>query len=149
MVTYNQIIKFFRDFAEAHGQVNEFGNGDLWELIERNKVKGEDFTYPRLFLIDLPFTYNGTVEVMNFSAYIVDQVKKDEGNEDEVKSDMLGILRDLIAELKHQQDFDFNIVETFTATSFTEEFNDELTGWKLDIGLRVPFNRNACIIPKN
>ena len=32
-LTYNQIIKVLNDFATNHYQINEFGNGDLWEVM--------------------------------------------------------------------------------------------------------------------
>ena len=32
ILTYNQIIKEFNDFANAHKQIQNFGNGDLFEI---------------------------------------------------------------------------------------------------------------------
>ena len=30
------MIKEFQDFATAHKQINEFGNGDLWEVVQHD-----------------------------------------------------------------------------------------------------------------
>ena len=44
ILTYNQIIKEFKDFANAHKQIQNFGNGDLFEITERNQLL--DYNYP-------------------------------------------------------------------------------------------------------
>ena len=38
-ITYNQMIKEFQDFATAHRQINEFGNGDLWEVVSKTSIR--------------------------------------------------------------------------------------------------------------
>ena len=54
-ITYNQMIKEFQDFATAHKQINEFGNGDLWEVVQHDSLL-KDFNYPLLFVQDSPAT---------------------------------------------------------------------------------------------
>ncbi len=54
ILTYNQIIKEFNDFADAHKQVQNFGNGDLWEITESNQLL--DYNYPLLWVVDQPAT---------------------------------------------------------------------------------------------
>ena len=40
-----------------------------------------------------------------------------------------------------------NLVRSGTLTSFTERFEDELTGWGMNIGFRLPFSYNNCDLP--
>ena len=44
ILTYNQIIKELSIFAADHYQIENFGNGDLWEAVEHNQLL--DWNYP-------------------------------------------------------------------------------------------------------
>ena len=35
-LTYNQVIKALNDFADAHLEIETFGNGDLYETVQHN-----------------------------------------------------------------------------------------------------------------
>lgn len=145
-LTYNQIIKVLNDFATNHYQINEFGNGDLWEVVEHNKTK--DFNYPLLWVQDQPnSTTNGEIE-MTFRCFFINLVQKDESNENEVKSDMQQCCLDLLSYWHKQTDYRTVSVDVNTTlTSFTERFNDELTGWWIDIKLIQQFKYDKCAIP--
>ena len=145
-LTYNQIIKVLNDFATNHYQINQFGNGDLWEVVEHNQTK--DFNYPLLWVQDQPnSTTNGEIE-MTFRCFFINLVQKDESNENEVKSDMQQCCLDLLAYWKKQTDYRLVSVDVNTTlTSFTERFNDELTGWWIDIKLTQQFKYDKCAIP--
>ena len=63
ILTYNQILKEFKTFATNHKQIENFGNGDLWEIVEHNQLA--DFNYPLFWVADQPanlgdgtFTWN-------------------------------------------------------------------------------------------
>jgi hypothetical protein len=154
ILTYNQIIKEFNDFADAHKQIQNFGNGDLWEITERNQLL--DYNYPLLWVVDQPANLGDGVFTWNFNIITMDLVNKDESNENDVKSDMIQVLLDLIAYLEQKTNTTDNnvnwlqvqLIRTGTFTSFTERFEDELTGWGMSIGLRIPFNYDSCNIPK-
>ena len=145
-LTYNQIIKTLNDFATSHYQINEFGNGDLWEVIQHDQQK--DFNYPLLWVQDQPnTTTQGEIEMV-FRCFFINLVQKDESNENEVKSDMHQCCLDLLAFWKKQTDYRLVSIDVNTSlTSFTERFNDELTGWWIDIKLNQQFNYDKCSIP--
>lgn len=149
-VTYNNIIEQLRTFAKSHFQINEFANGDLWEAIEHNQFS--DFNYPLLFAVDGGgSTEQGGVN-LNFDLLCMDLVDKAEQIENEVKSDTLQILLDVVAYLKKLQDSNWYYVEVSPnsqLSSFTEKLQDELTGWKISVSIRQPFTYNACAIPYN
>ena len=93
MLTYQRIIKESEKFANLHNQINSFGNGDLWEVIERNKL--QDFVYPLLWLQDGASSVQDKLLTFNFNVLAVDQVLNGEVNENFVKSSMHQILLDL------------------------------------------------------
>jgi len=146
VLTYNQIITKLEAFANAHFQINSFGNGDLWEVIEHDQLK--DFNYPLMWVQDQPATTErGKIELV-FRVFIINLVQKDESNENEVKSDTLSICLDVLSEWVMQTDnLQVTVDVNTNLTSFTERFNDELTGWWMDLKLEVPFKYNKCDIP--
>ncbi len=153
IITYNQIIKEFNDFADAHKQIQNFGNGDLWEIAERNQLL--DFNYPLLWVADQPATMGDATFTWNFQILTMDLVNKDEDNENDVKSDMIQVLLDLLAYLEQKFNTTTNnvdwtkiqLVRSGNITSFTERFEDDVTGWGMSLGLRIPFNYDKCDIP--
>ena len=148
MLTYNNIIAKLQQFANDHFQINEFGNGDLWEVVESKQIT--EFNYPLLFAIDQPMPLAKSSFSMVFNVLVMDLVKPDESNENEVKSDTQQILLDLISYLDDQNDGAWYFVKvdrTSTLNSFTERFDDTLTGWGCTISLKQPFQYDACSIP--
>ena len=140
-VTYNNIITKLNAFCESHYQINEFNNGDLWEALEKDQFN--DFLYPLVFMVDA----GGNLEegAVNLS------FDKGEENENDVKSDTLQILLDVVAYLEKQNTGDWyyvQILKNNSLESFTERFDDELTGWKINITLKQPLTYNECQIPK-
>jgi len=152
ILTYNQIIKEFNDFADAHMQINSFSNGDLWEVVQHNQMA--DFNYPLLFIVDQPISLGDATMTWNFQALAISVVEKDESNENEVKSDMAQILFDMVSYFEQKtatsNNVDWlkvNIERSGSMTSFTERFEDELTGWALSIAFKIPNKYDNCNLP--
>jgi len=151
-VSYNQAIKQINDFATAHEMVQSFGNGNLWEVTEHDQLK--NFNYPLLWVSDESATANSGTFTWNFRIILIDIVKKDESNENEVKSDAVQILVDLLSYFEQLSDtknnVDWNKVQLERSGSielFTERFDDELSGASMTIGLTFPQNYNYCEVP--
>lgn len=152
MLTYERIIKESQAFAEAHAQINSFGNGDLWELTERNNL--QDFNYPRLFMVDGGVSINEKLLTYSFNVLALDQVLNGETNENFVKSSMLQLVLDWMAWFEQTKFTDsegnkiiVNLTRSATADSFTERFDDILTGWNISVSITTPFLYNKCNIP--
>ena len=149
-ITYNQIIKEFQDFATAHRQINEFGNGDLWEIVQHDSLL-KDFNYPLLFVQDSPVSVGDGFITSSFNVLVMD--KANEGTvETEVKSDTLLILLDVLAyfEKLYTDNWKFVKMEkNGSIDSFTERFDDTLTGWTMSISFKQPLDYNDCQIPTN
>jgi len=148
-ITYNQIIKEFQDFATAHRQVNEFKSGDLWELTQKESLA--ELNYPMLFVQDSPASIGDGFITNSFNILVMD--KANEGTvETEVKSDTLLILLDTIAyfEKLYTDNWKFvKIEKSGSISSFTERFDDTLTGWTMSMQLKQPLEYNKCQIPQN
>lgn len=152
ILTYNQILKEFKTFATNHKQIQNFGNGDLWEIVEHNQLA--DFNYPLFWVADQPANLGDGTFTWNFNVMAMDLVNKDESNENDVKSDMCQVLLDCVSYFEQKtaisNNVDWlkvNLVRSGTLTSFTERFEDELTGWGMNIGFRLPFSYNNCDLP--
>ena len=152
ILTYNQILKEFKTFANNHKQIENFGNGDLWEIVEHNQLA--DFNYPLFWVADQPANLADGTFTWNFNVMAMDLVNKDESNENDVKSDMCQVLLDCVSYFEQKtatsNNVDWlkvNLVRSGTLTSFTERFEDELTGWGMNIGFRLPFSYNNCDLP--
>jgi len=148
-ITYNQIIKQFEDFATAHRQINEFKSGDLWELTQKESLA--ELNYPMLFVQDSPASIGDGFITNGFNILVMD--KANEGTvETEVKSDTLLILLDTIAyfEKLYTDNWKFvKIEKTGSISSFTERFDDTLTGWTMSMQLKQPLAYDECQIPQN
>jgi len=148
-ITYNQIIKQFEDFATAHRQINQFKSGDLWEVVQKETLA--ELNYPMLFVQDSPASIGEGFITNGFNILVMD--KANEGTvETEVKSDTLLILLDTIAyfEKLYTDNWKFvKIEKTGSISSFTERFDDTLTGWTMSMQLKQPLEYNECQIPQN
>ena len=152
IITYNQIMKEFKTFATNHKQIQNFGNGDLWEIVEHNQLA--DFNYPLFWVADQPANLGDGTFTWNSNIMAMDLVNKDESNENDVKSDMCQVLLDCVSYFEQKtaisNNVDWlkvNLVRSSTLNSFTERFSDELTGWGMNIGFRLPFSYNNCDLP--
>ena len=147
-ITYNQIIKQFEDFATAHRQINQFKTGDLWEIVQKETLA--ELNYPMLFLQDSPASIGEGFITNSFNILVMD--KANEGTvETEVKSDTLLILLDTIAyfEKLYTDNWKFvKIEKSGSISSFTERFDDTLTGWTMSMQLKQPLQYDECQIPK-
>lgn len=148
--TINQLISVFKDIATRHYQINGFGIGDSWEI-------GADKAYmhPVLWInpttANMPSTDTGykTFEI-DFDVRVFDLVHKGESNENEVLSDTIDILKDIITEFKghpYYVNSQLNITGDISFESFTEEFDEEVSGWLCEISLMTPILTSFCGIP--
>lgn len=144
-MTLNQLIQKLNDFATAHQQVHSFGFGDLWE-IEASGAKNAVTMWANVV--------NGGVDIIgkqstiDFRVCIMDLVKKDESNENEVLSDTYLIGLDLVAYLNNNSNWDsYTIANNITLTPFTERFDNDWSGWIIDFTLTNRFLSDYCQIP--
>jgi len=154
-LTYNQIIKLFRDFTDAHFILKSFGNGETWELVE--SANSTDINYPMMWVEDQANTLQKGEELYNFRIYFLNQVATlkertdttlDETNINEVKSDLRQCATDLVSYFVQDTNYpELSLDRNVTLTSFVDDFNDKLTGWYIDLRFKQAFSYNACYLP--
>lgn len=121
--------------------------GDIFE------VDLVETTYPLLHIATNTALYTPHELTYNFQFIVMDLVKKDESNEDDVLSDMLQVIGDIYSELKNSvfdndyEDFRhmIKIDDNISCEPFTERFDNEVSGWTATISIKVSFDASACV----
>lgn len=148
--TLNQLIAALKSIATRHKQINSFGVGDAWEVGATNEL-----VHPVLWVnpvtADMPKTENGySSYTVDFNITLFDLVNKDETNENEVLSDTFGMIRDIVNEFNTHPDYidsEFNIINDLSFESFTERYDEEVSGWEVTFSLESPNRRSFCSSP--
>jgi len=143
MSTLNIIISKFRTIADNHLQIKSFGIGDAWEIgASSASLTPELWINPTgAFMEKQDTAFSSTVYTFNMKCY--DLVDKDELNENEVLSDCLQILQDVVSEFSTAEDMQLNNILVNSSVSFlpfTESFDQEVSGWEASIEIIQPFN---------
>jgi len=101
-----------------------------------------------MFTVINPGTVNGNRMSLSLSLLFMDLVHKDQRNELEVLSDTLQMGMDIVAQLRAPLYEDWFIVgDSVTFEDFTERFNDEVAGYKIDLTLNLSEQFNLCSLP--
>lgn len=143
--TYQQIIGFFEQAANAHLAINSFGTGPLSYLDARS----QNVIYPYLFV--RPMTspgLSGNVRTLNFEVYSLDVPKLSDENALDVMSNTEIYLYDIGAWFNNgtiQQNIEYDMQNL---TPVNEAFNDRVYGWAASVNILVPFVYNYCNFPQ-
>jgi hypothetical protein len=150
MKTYNQIVDELNQIATDHKQINYFGSGELWEVNGDPKNPG---VYPQLWMTPVsaslgPQTITYTVRLLCF-----DLVNKGENNENDVLSDTLQILSDVVRIFRFRASNDdyeeYSIAFDPFMEPFTERFADDVSGWSGTVQIEAGLFSNDCNIPES
>jgi len=159
MLTYNQIIALNKQFADAHKQLKNFGNGADFDMVLHSQEN--PYRYPILWMEDLPSSFETGLESFTFRVVFVTQLEQLRNREDDpievnandVKSDMKLIGVDYLSYWKQVQStlypselrFDIN-----TTWNWLEDAtSDRLYGGYLEVSFKIAQKYNKCIIPMN
>lgn len=157
MLSYNEIIKVNRDFADAHKVIKTFENGETWQSQTHNQQA--KFKYPLMFMEDLPSSLSESGRhVFTFRVWFHQQVPtlQEKGSDtlytvfNEAKSDMEQCARDLIAYWTQDTNYELLTIDgDFTLNPFIAEGQDTTTGYYFDLKMAQVFNFSSCVIPMN
>lgn len=144
--TYNQLINWFASFAANHYQIHYFGNGDLWEAMESNQANHK--MYPILWVNPVSSSVEFPYLKTKFQILCMDLVNTDESNETEVLSDMQLVMSDLKTYLDAPayQNL-FWVEKSAPITPFTEKFSGKVSGWMMEIEIKVKWQKDNCAVP--
>lgn len=142
--TYNQIVNRIEELCDRHLQIHTFFCGKEW-----NFQAGTENIYPAVVLFPLPSVINRGQIVITFSMFVVDILNKDRTNLNEIHSDTLQIITDLIAELKDDEDtYGFWLDdENVVIEPIEEVLDDVLGGWNCTVGITIKYTGTSCGLP--
>jgi hypothetical protein len=149
-ITINQIIDVFRDIADRHLMINDFGNGPTYNI-----GAAKPLNFPYLWVengdINTVFSVNGMKEKrLTFNLYLMDKINKGDDNFDEIISDTEFILSGIIQEFSQLPFYVQNKLSLFQDISMqpvVEETDDNVNGWLASIALKIPIPYTYCEMP--
>jgi len=141
--TFTNIYDTIKTIASNHRQINTFGEGDTWEIATSGTTN-----YPMFWAVPQGSMLQKGQVGYKFQFIVMDLVQTGEGNEIAVLSDTHQTLTDVLSKLKWGGYSGIDIrVETFDTQSFTEKYDDMVSGWSVDVTIWTEYNWNSCTIP--
>jgi len=145
-MTYKEIIDIFKRKVQGHFFINEFGYGDISDIMTPDDNKSP--YYPYVFLNPVSVTGGDRVSTFNFNLICMTQSREDEQSIIRNQSDCIDNLRDVIARVNNTlNDPMVEISNTFTFTPFKERFQDDVVGASCNISVTYPTQLDACNSP--
>ena len=147
--SYNNVIDALKCVCLSHGLVHNVSSGDIDTIdISANSV------YPLVHIVPSNVTAGVQEITFSFNVLAMDLVKTDRRNEQQVLSDTLQILIDVIAQYKHGQML--NVQQNtgiygqaqdveYSLEPFNERFDNLVSGWNCTLNLTVPSTYFACL----
>ena len=159
MITYKNIIDDFNTIATNHFLINSFHSG-LLDEVDINKLDQSDF--PILYVEPGNTNIDKGVLTYTFTVFTINKIKEDLTNREEVWSEMLQIMQDIIAEFRQNlsvqtandpgKKFSYIPNEVvlnlpISAEPFTVRFANMLTGWSASFTMQVNNHNSLCDAP--
>jgi hypothetical protein len=139
----NQVISLFNEIGEKHKQINHFYFGSFLSA-----MKEENVIYPLLVVDVTSASINENSLNLSLIVSVCDKVDKAHKNMNEVQSDTLEIVNDIVMTLQSDKWKSFsNLSGTQNAQRFVDRSLDEVTGWTTNINLNISSKKNLCAIP--
>ncbi len=153
LVNYKQIIQDLSGIAYYHNQINSFGYGDLTQITMDIDTKQEPL-YTKMYVVPGQVQLAQNRLLYNFSIIILDQIKDDYSNQQEVMSDTLEICKDIFTILYQSYtaewggfSLDYTPLWSPSVSPFLERFETVLGGWTINLTIEQPFDYNICVLP--
>ena len=144
-VTLENLYKLLKDVAGANLLVSTTTIGDIFE------VDLVETSYPLLHIGTSSASYGLNTLTYSFQLIVMDLVDKDEANEEEVLSETLQIIGDILSAIRYTNATEYTdflhvvrIDDNISCEPFTERFDNEVSGWTATINIEVDFDASAC-----
>jgi hypothetical protein len=160
-LSLNQIIQYFASLGARDQRINTFGYGPIdevsfgpyfatknitgnttYELSNKTKL-----VYPLMWVSPEPSLLRRDSIVLRHKIYFLDLVEKDNTNQLDVYSDCLRSAQEIKAFIFKDFFYDIFPSDESTLTPITDEFDDEVTGYILDLELQLDWLADVCSIP--
>ena len=148
--TFNNVLDTICCVAFKHAFINQVDYGDIWEVDLEKNTK-----YPYFHCVPVNVNTGTSTLTYNFQLIIMDLVEPDQSNEQQVQSDTLQILLDILSLFRNGEITKVGADEVpvyytdgdYTITPFTERFDASVTGWLMDFDVIVDNPYPACNVP--
>jgi hypothetical protein len=142
-MTLSNLVSKLNEIQENHPMINTFGEGNIYDYVDN----GGEIKYPVMWVVMKPLNYNN--KVLSYRATIVfaDLLTEDKSNRLQLQSDQLQVALDVIAKLKLDNTYNFNISDSSAIEFFEERFDDFTAGVTADIEILDPNPLDKCSIP--
>ena len=149
-MTLNQLIVIFRYIATRHKQVHSFKVAQDFNIDAEEALR-----FPCLVInpitSQLPKTDNGySIYSVTFDIQLLDLMNKDRDNEDDVISDNLTILREIVNEFNthpYYMDSGIDLVGNISFTTIRGAYDSDVTGWRCTMEMQSPNRLSFCGSP--
>ena len=130
--TYNNIVETILCVAHRHKFIQDVNAGDIWEIdLEKNTL----FPYFHCSTTSVE-TKEGMIQY-NFQLFIMDLVEPHQSNEQQVLSDCLMIMLDILNQFKEGTSMNDNQkvwgIGEHTLEPFSERFDNAVAGWVVNV----------------
>lgn len=150
MITLNNINNIFRDIANRHQQINEIFIGEDYDVAASEKMNHVLLIVNHVG-VETPKTDNGFSSIeFEYNIKVVDLVDKDKRNQEDVYSDTLSIINDVVILINQSPDFintPLMITNNITYNKLTEVFDTDVSGWETSFTLLSPLSLGYCETP--
>lgn len=142
--TLNQAVNTIKDICSRHPMIKQYAFGQSLMEVDTSQIQT-----PYFYITPDPSTLQKNGLQMNLIFTCFDQLSEDFSNEQEVLSDTLQIIQDIITELDDFDTIDFqvNIENSFTITPFSHRFDSLTAGWWCSVQLQMAYPMSLCDSP--
>lgn len=135
---YIDLIQKFRDFSTNHLQVNTYFNGETFDFQSQESI------YPAIITVNMTSSIEIGSTNLSFDIFVVDKMKSDMSNKDEIFSETLDIAQDFIAYF--DDDLDIG-QDSISLQPVFDSLDDKICGWIISVTFLLENTRNECKIP--
>lgn len=153
MVNYKQILADFASIAYHHEQIQSYGFGD-YKQITNDLTTKLPTKFIRMYVIPGESVLPENEVKHRFAVVIMDKVEDDLSNLEDVLSDTLEICKDIWTVFyqsytSQNGNFSFELQpdQLPELIPFTEQFDEIVAGFTMNLTLSYPFDYNSCTPP--
>ena len=143
MKTYNQIRNIFQDIATSNPFIKGYGSGMIEDVNTLNTK-----TYPILWIVPQNVMFKEQTMEYKIRVLVLDKDEKDDTYREDILSDTLSIMGDVIKVFRNDSSFQTDILGNSVAQPVVQAFGDYVSGWYSDLTIECDyFINNDCDIP--
>lgn len=145
LVTLNQHIEIFENFAKRHKAIKSFRFGEKPEFGADAAIQ-----YPLMSVYLQPSNYDKLGQVIrSFVVDFSDRLNKDQTNQSNVLSDTERLCFDLMEYLQQIEDASLSFIFTGNSelTDYIDSTDDETAGWFFTVNTKSHIGSDSCNLP--